>query len=70
MIRIPVSSSNIRDIGYDATTLTLEIGFRDGGVYQYFGVPSSVYHALMAASSHGSYLASHIKGRYRYRRVG
>ena len=38
MIRQPVSSSNIRSIGYDSESNTLEIEFHSGGVYQYFGV--------------------------------
>lgn len=40
MIRQPVSSSNIRSIGYDSKSNTLEIEFHSGGVYQYFGVLS------------------------------
>ena len=36
MIRQPVSSSNIRSIGYDSMSSTLEIEFHSGGVYQYF----------------------------------
>lgn len=68
MTRQPVSSSNIRSIGYENGTL--EVGFNSGGVYQYYDVPQSIYAALMSASSHGSYLANHIKGVYRYRKVG
>lgn len=70
MQRITVSSSNISSIGYDADSNTLEIEFRSGGIYRYFGVPQTVYSGLRAASSHGSYLAQHIKDRYRYEKVG
>ncbi|GAG86662.1 unnamed protein product, partial [marine sediment metagenome] len=55
MIRQTVSSGNIRSIGYDTKFQTLEIEFQDGGVYQYFNIPESIYSALMSASSHGSY---------------
>lgn len=69
MQRTSVSSSNLSSVGYDAQSATLEVAFHNGGVYQYDGVPASTYAALMAASSHGSYLAHHIKGRFRYRKV-
>lgn len=70
MNRQPVSSSNLRSVGYDPRTHTLEIEFHSGGVYQYFGVPQSVYNGLMAASSHGSYFYHNIRNVYSYARVG
>ena len=69
MDRESVSSSNIASIGYDETSQTLEIEFLNGGLYQYFDVPEHVYSELMAADSHGKYLAAHIKGVYRYSKV-
>ena len=69
MQRIPVSSNNIAEIGYDAATRTLEILFRNGGLYQYFDVPAQEHQALMNASSQGQYLNAHIKGTFRYARV-
>ena len=69
MDRTPVSSSNISSIGYDSGTDTLEIEFLNGSVYQYFDVSKQIYEELMAASSHGQYLAANIKGVYRYARV-
>lgn len=70
MNRTPVDSSNIASIGYDPETATLEVEFlKDGSVYQYFDVPAQVHEELMTASSHGSYLASRIKGAFQYSRV-
>lgn len=68
MNMIPVSSSNIASIGYENGTLY--VAFNRGGLYAYSGVPVSIYHGLMSASSHGSYLASHVKGIYPYKRIG
>lgn len=68
MNMIPVSSSNISSIGYEGTTLYVR--FNSGGLYAYYNVPLSVYNGLMSASSHGSYLASHVKGVYRYEQIG
>lgn len=69
MDRQAVTSSNIGSIGYDVDSQTLEIGFLNGGVYQYFDVPKHVYDGIMGASSHGQYLAQNIKGYYRYSKV-
>lgn len=67
MNMISVTSSNINSIGYEGTTL--RVLFNNGGLYDYYDVPSSVYNELMSASSHGSYLARHIKGVYRYKKL-
>lgn len=64
MQRIPVKSSNLRTVGYDPTTRTLEIEFKSGGIYQYNGVTPQVYDGLMNAASHGEYFAQSIRDRY------
>ena len=70
MHRTPVSSSNLESVGYDAATSTLEVAFLNGSVYQYFGVPASIYHGLMNAASHGSFLDAYVKkAGYSYQRV-
>ena len=70
MKRKPLVSSNIRSIGYEQSTLTLEIEFHSGGIYQYYSVPLNVYEALMKASSHGKYFHAHIKGKYGDTKIG
>lgn len=70
MNRTPVSSSNLRSIGYDSGTGTLEVEFLNGGIYSYSGIPATAYAGLMAASSHGSYFDAHIKkGGYPYTKL-
>lgn len=70
MNRQNVKSSNLASVGYDAQTQTLEIEFLNGGIYQYFNVPNTVYTSLMAASSHGQYFDRYIKkSGYRYLKV-
>lgn len=64
MNRQPVSSSNLQSVGYDPSAQLLEIEFNSGSVYQYTGVPESIYAALMQAASKGSYFHDHIKDRY------
>jgi hypothetical protein len=69
MNRQPVTSSNVADVGYDALTMTLEIGFKDGTVYQYFDIPESVYQELLSADSVGRFLNQQVKNSYRYAKV-
>lgn len=69
MEMISVSSSNVSAIGYDDDTSTLQIGFNDGSLYQYFDVPRQIYEGLLGADSVGRYLNQNVKGIYRYSRV-
>jgi len=64
MDRIPVKSSNIRSVGYEEDSSTLEIEFNSGSIYRYLDVPESEYEGLMDAGSKGRYLNRNIKGRY------
>ena len=69
MQRIPVSSSNIRSIGYDPQSALLEVEFVSGDVYQYFDVPEHLYRQFLNGSSHGQFLNDHIRYNYRYQKV-
>lgn len=64
MRREPVSSSNLRSVGYDPSSATLEIEFKSGGVYQYSGVPAHVHDSLLNSGSIGRYFSSHIRDVY------
>jgi hypothetical protein len=70
MDRIPVSSTDIAQIGYEADSQILEVEFLSGGVYQYSNVPPNVLDEFMAASSKGRYFNAFVKGRYPTTRVG
>ena len=66
----PVSSSNLKAVGYDSESKTLQIEFLSGGLYEYYNVPESIYNGLMSASSHGSYFDKYIKkGGYNYKKL-
>ena len=64
-----VSSSNVQAVGYDECSSTLQVEFKNGTLYQYFDVPEHVFTGLRDAGSVGGYLASQIKGVYRYSKV-
>ncbi|MEA2583693.1 MAG: hypothetical protein QOF33_1778 [Thermomicrobiales bacterium] len=70
MNRTFVNSSNLLSVGYDPNQRILEVAFKNGRVYHYFGVPQSVYEGLMNASSHGKYLNDFIKPFYSYQNAG
>jgi hypothetical protein len=64
MERIPVSSSNIRSIGYEPEISTLEVEFNTGSVYQYHGVSQEAFDSLMQAESKGIYFNANIRNSY------
>lgn len=63
---MPVDSSNLVSVGYDSDSMTLEVEFGSGSIYQYFDVPAVEYEQLIAASSVGSYFCHNIRDVYRY----
>jgi len=69
MQRQLVISSELHSVGYDDANNVLEVEFRTGGVYQYFGVPRESYVALMAAMSKGRFFSTQIKPAYRCMRT-
>lgn len=69
IVHVIVESSNIKSIGYDGESRTLEVAFLNGGVYRYADVPATSYAALMAAESKGSHFAAHIRPHYRATKV-
>ena len=62
MKRSPVKSSNIAEVGYDIPTLTLEIKFHNGSVYQYWPIKRRTYDVLVNSPSVGKYFNKHIRG--------
>jgi hypothetical protein len=69
MKRKHVRSRSIRSVGYDSERKTLELKFQPGGVYQYFGVPRSVYQRLLKAPSIGRFVNEKIKENYPFQLI-
>ena len=69
MERTEVESSSIAAIGYDMGRRVLEIEFVHGGVYQYSGVPASVYTAMMHSPSKGQFFHRSVRGFYSFTRM-
>ena len=62
-----VNSRELLAIGYDATSLLLEVRFRiSKRVYGFLNVPKKVYESLMHARSKGQYFNQYIKPNYQF----
>ncbi len=64
-----VSSSTIVSVGYDAAAETLEIEFKNGGIYQYYNVPAPVHQQFMESGSKGQFHHQYIKNAFPFSRV-
>jgi hypothetical protein len=58
---VHVTSSNIESVAFDAETETMEVRFKNGGLYHYSQVTPKMYHLLFVAESKGRYLNEFIK---------
>lgn len=64
MERTPVKSSQIKSIGHNPATCTLEVEFSNGAVYQYHGVEADAHADMMASNSIGAHFHQHIKNKH------
>lgn len=62
-----ITSSNIKSIAYDEASLYVE--FKSDTVYEYTDVPQSVYDSLIESESKGKFLTTHIKNKFKYKKV-
>lgn len=69
MTRQTVESSNLRSVEYDEFLLVLEIEFKSGAVYRYYGVPSEVHDEIINAESVGKYFNANVKSKYNFLKV-
>jgi KTSC domain len=61
-----VESTTLLALAYDDAREILQLEFRSGVIYHYYGVPVAVYEALLDAPSKGSYFNRIIRGRFPY----
>jgi len=70
MSYIEVTSSTLAAVRYDAEEMILCVKFRNGGEYEYQGVPEPVYRGILQAASAGRYFDQYVKkAGYRYRPI-
>src|SRR5258708_32726999 len=56
MRREPVDSSTLASVGYDETQFLLELEFRRGELFQYFGPPHNIHPHQMTAETQGRFV--------------
>ena len=61
---IPVSSSNLDAVGYNAQTETLYVRFKGGKTYSYERVPEYTFTELVEADSVGKFFNQFIKNQF------
>jgi hypothetical protein len=64
-----VPSTTLATVAYDYAGGVLQLEFRSGAVYRYFGVPTEAHDGLLRASSKGRYFNEEIRERFRHVRV-
>ena len=69
MVRVPVASSMIAAVSYDADAGVLEVEMNHGGAYAYFDVPQELFDSFLNAESMGRFWQSALQGRYGEMRV-
>lgn len=60
---VPVTSNQVKAIGYDEASQTLAVTFTrgPGSIYHYGGISKETHDAFMQAESVGKYFGAHIK---------
>lgn len=69
MKRENVNSTNLKSVGFDPTSLVLEVEFHSGRIYEYLDVPKNKHASLMSATSKGTYFSQQIRDKYKCRRI-
>jgi len=69
MERVAVVSSSIASVGYDAATMTMEVEFNRGDLYQYFDVPEHIYQGLLLSESCGRFFHTNVRDLYRFAKL-
>ena len=67
--RVFVQSTCIASVAFLGNANVLQLEFRNGLAYEYFGVPETLYRDLLAAQSIGAFVTRFIRGRFAFRRI-
>jgi len=69
MSRVDLNSTSLQAVTYQHPCAVLELEFRSGAVYRYFGIPQQTFEELLCAESKGGYFNSRIRNRFAYAKV-
>ena len=63
---VPLNSTLLAKVAYEAGQSTLQLEFCNGAIYRYLAVPADIYHGLLSADSKGTYFNHKIRNRFAY----
>jgi len=69
MPRVDLNSTSLYAVTYQDQCAVLELEFRSGAVYRYFGIPQQTLEELLRAESKGGYFNSRIRNRFAHAKV-
>ncbi len=70
---ISIQSDNVRAAGYDEASMVMTVQFDNGALYEYYGVPSDLWTAFIAAQPHPWSQVGYprlVQGAIPYKRIG
>lgn len=67
--RVSVESACIASVAFSSEENVLQLEFRNGLAYEYFGVSASLYSELLSAQSKGAFVTRFIRGHFPFRRL-
>jgi len=68
-INVVIHSTNLKFASYQTESKTLAVTFKNGSIYEYYGVPWEVFTKLRMSESQGKFLNSNINKVYKYKKV-
>lgn len=69
MNHVPVVSSNLKSVAYDAESRKMQVAFTNGKTWEYVDVSPGHHEALVAAHSVGKHYSQFIKGKFEGKEV-
>jgi len=66
---VDVDSSNVKRVGYSDDNELLVVEYKNNTTYQYYNVPRGIYDSLITATSKGSFISQHIKGKFEFKKI-
>ena len=70
MTHVPVKSSHIATVAYDAPTKVMEIKFTNGDLHRFENVPPEVHQRLISAESVGTFFHKYVRPNFTSNKVG
>jgi hypothetical protein len=70
---IPIQSDNVQAAGYDSKSMVMTVQFKNGALYEYYGVTADLWTSFVAAQPHPWSQVGYprlVQGGIPYKRIG